>query len=148
MNFTKFSDYYTDSLIKDPSKDYLFEKNDSDKWLSDHLALTKRGSLVIGIAEGVSNINYFLEIYIIPEIIEHVKKYKDREIIFLTNESENEKYVYDKIIKKFPDKKFSFKKMESDVIKEIRKIELENKNGIAVLNSENIFSRKNLIEYI
>lgn len=148
MNFPKFSDYYTDSLMKDPAKDYLFEKDDSDKWMLEHTALTPTGSLVLGIAENVTSINYFLEFYIIPEIIENIKKYKNRDFVFLTNESENENYVYNKIILKFPDKEFTFRKIKENVIKDVRMLELENKNGIAILESEKIFSIKNLIEYI
>jgi len=147
MKYLKFSDYYTESLVKDPKNDYLFEKIDSDKWLFDHSAITSRGSLIISFADNVSP-EYFSDFYVIPEIIESIKKYTDKDIMFLTNESDNEKYVYKRIRAKFPDKEFPIKKMSDNFIKDIRMLELENKNVIAILKSQDIFSIKHLIEYI
>ena len=147
MKYSKFSDYYADSLVKDPSKDYLFEKDNSEHWVSDHSALTSKGSLILGFTEN-SNPQYFSDFYIIPDIIENIKKYKDRNIVFLTNETDRENYVYERICNKFPDKDFAFKKITENIFKDIRMLELENKNVIAILESEKIFSYKNLIEYI
>ena len=149
MNFTHFTDYYLKSLVKDPTTDYLFEKHNSDNWLTDHSAITSQCSLIIGKFESCNiSSQYFAEFYIIPEIIKNIKENNNKEYIFLTKNTELENFIFDKIIKKFINKSFNFKKINDDIIKDIRTIELENKNTIAILESDKIFSIKYLIEYI
>jgi len=148
MSILKFSEYYLNSLIKDPNKDYIFDG--SDKWILEHSAITSKGSLAIGITEeySVTNFRNFLDIHILPEIFETIKENINTEIVFITSESENEKYIYESICKKFQQKSFQIKKASDNIHRDIRIIELDNKIAITVLESSKIFSIKNLIEYI
>ena len=148
MSIPKFSEYYLNSLIKDPDKDYIFDG--SDKWLLDHSAITSKGSFAIGITEeqNVANFRNFIDINILTEIFENIKKNLNTEIIFITTETEIENYIYESICRKFPQIKFLTKKASDNIHRDIRLIELDNKIAITVLESDKIFSIKNLIEYI
>jgi hypothetical protein len=148
MSISKFSEYYLNSLIKDPNKDYIFDG--SDEWFKDHTAITSKGSLAIGITEEhhVTNFRNFLDIQILPEIFEVIKKNQNTEIVFISKETDTEIYIYESICKKFPQKQFINKKASENIQRDIRILELENKIAISVLESNKIFSIKNLIEYI
>jgi hypothetical protein len=148
MSIPKFSEYYLNSLIKDPYKDYIFDG--SDKWLSDHSATTSKGSFAIGIIDEhcVTNFRNYIDINILPEIFEIIKKNQNTEIVFISSETNIENYIYESICKKFPQKTFQIKKISNNIPKDIRIVELENKIAITVLESSKIFSIKNLVEYI
>lgn len=148
MSISKFKEYYLNSLVKDPNKDYIFDG--SDDWFDDHTAITSKGSLAIGITEEhlVINFQNFLDIQILPEIFYTIKKNENTNIVFITSETKIEKYIYDSICKKFPNKQFIVKKASDNIHKDIRLTELDNKIAITILESSKIFSIKGLIEYI
>ena len=148
MSLSKFSDYYINSLVKDPNKDYNFD--DSDKWYSDHIAITSRGSIALGIIGENSDSFFrnFIDINILPEIFNAVKKNETDSFIFLTKQTKIENFIYESLCKKFPQKIFPLRISKGNVTKEIRIIELENKAAITILESSEIFSIKHIIEYI
>lgn len=144
----KFKDFYLNSLIKDPALDYVYDG--SDKWYIEHTAMTTNGSLALGVTDEYSVINFrnFLDINILPTIFNNIKKYKDKEIVFITSNKEYENYTYESICKKFPNKTFTVQKASDNIQRDIRIVELKNKIAITVLESSKIFSIKYLIEYI
>jgi len=148
MIFSKFSEYYIDSIVKDPESDYVYDG--SDKWFEDHKAITSNGSLLLGIIkEGiVVDIRNFIDIYILPEIFNLIKSNTNKEIVYLSNDTTNDKYIHEHICNKFPTKTFSIVKINSSVNKDIKLLENDNKIVISVLDCNIIYSIKNLIEYI
>lgn len=144
----KFKEYYINSLIRDPNEDYLYDN--SDEWFDDHKATTSRGSFVLGIVDerNVNNFQQFIDIEILPMLFDNIKQNMNKEIVFLTNESETEKYIFESICRKFPQKTFVSKKASNNIIKDIQTLEFNNKIALAILESSKIFSIKYLIEYI
>lgn len=148
MRKTNFQEYYLNSLVRDPNKDYAFD--DSDKWFKDHSAITSKGSLAIGIIEEQESTSFrnFIDIDILPKLFETIKKNTESSIVFLTKETNTEKYVYESLCKKFPQIKIQTKKSTDNIISDIRKLELENKIALTIMKSNEIYSSKYIIEYI
>lgn len=145
-----FKSLYSNTNIRQVEDDIKFDST-SDDWLKEHRAVTKNGSIVIGIIhdyEGYDNSRHFIDCCVLPQIFECINKYisSNKKITYFYEQNlVEENYIIQILKMKYKDR-ISYEILDKKIVRKIQEVEYVNNIAIITTGISCIYALKYLIE--
>lgn len=148
----KFSEYY-DKKINTPRN--IVDKipyNKTFNWREDHRSITDHDSVCVGILNETYSIwerEKYIDCHVIPVLTECIRQAlsKNKSICCVLNNIADENYVTNILNIKFPNQ-IKYIQRNKDLIEHIKEIEKDRDIAITVVNENDSFTLKYIIENI
>jgi hypothetical protein len=127
--------------------------NKTFNWREEHRAISKHNSMCIGILnENEYNIferERYIDYYVIPLLTDSIRKAinKNKDVYYILNNLEDQKYIQKILEIKFPSQ-IKYIEKNKDIPEEIKLIEQRKNMAIAIVNQNDSYALKYIIENI
>jgi hypothetical protein len=147
-----FKSYYVSNVIRPVEEEPQFD-NISDDWIKEHTAITKNGSIVIGVVrdkDGIAEWRHYIDVAILPQMFDTINEslQNNKEVTYFYSENLNEeKYIIHVLNMKYKDM-IKFKILDKKIIREIQEVENLNNIAIITVSTPVVYALKFLIESV
>jgi hypothetical protein len=148
-----FIEYYEQKVttLRNILEDTKYNK--TFNWIEEHRAITNHDSICIGILnENDYNIfekERYIDYHVIPFLTYNIRKAinKNKDVYYILNNLEDQKYIQKILEIKFPNK-IKYINKNKDIPEEIKLIEQQKNMAIAIVNQNDSYALKYIIENI